>query len=74
MEKEIVLRVGAVTGFVAGLLLFAIQTRSTGEALETFKLFVEPGPLVMIGSGLMGVSLAVFALSFPKFRKKRGNE
>lgn len=64
MEKAMVVRWGAVIGFVTGLFLFLIQTRNSGEALETLKIALEPGPLVLIGGGLMGVSLAIIAFTF----------
>ena len=48
MEKAIVARSGAVMGFAVGLLLLLMQTHSSGEAPQTFKLLMEPGALVMV--------------------------
>ncbi len=70
MEKELVVRGWAVMGFVVGLLFFLMQTDSRGEAPQTFKLLMEPSALVLAAAGLMGVSCALFALSFLKISKK----
>ena len=74
MEKAILVRGEAVMGFVVGLLFFLMQTDSRGEALQTFKLLMEPGALVMVGGGLIGISCAVFAFSFLEINKKHNKE
>ena len=70
MEKAILVRVAAVMGFAVGLLLSLMQMDSRGEAPETFKLLVKPGIVMIIGGGLMVVSLVLFAISFLKLNSK----
>jgi uncharacterized membrane-anchored protein len=56
--KRVVLRVAAFAFFVLGLMLFLFETRSTGEAPETFKLIVSSNPLAVVGAALAALAIA----------------
>ena len=70
MEKLVRARLGAIICFVVGLLLFLTQTRSSGEAPETLRFFVDKGILLVIGIALVGISVVFLALSLTLFREK----
>jgi len=55
-SKRVILRVVAFVCFVLGLFLF--ETRSTGEAPETFKLIVSSNPLAIVGAELAALAVA----------------
>ena len=55
-SKRVILRVVAFVCFVLGLFLF--ETRSTGEAPETFKLIVSSNPLAIVGAALAALAVA----------------
>lgn len=56
--------IGSVV-FVLGLLLFLIESRSTGQSLETFTLTLSPDAVSIIGAAAVG--LAVVDLVFAHF-------
>jgi hypothetical protein len=49
---------------VLGLLALLIETRSTGEALETLKLNLLPGAFSTIAAGVACLAVAGFAALF----------
>jgi len=59
-SRRVVIRMTAVSLFILGVMLFLFGTRSTGEALERFKLFVW-SDLAAIAGAAFSV-LAVVAL------------
>lgn len=70
-SKRAVLRLVAFVCFVLGLILFLIGTRSTGEALERFKLIVSENPLVIVGAAIAAVALAALMVLYLWERKRR---
>lgn len=50
--------------FVAGLMLMPVETRSTGEALQTFKLAIPSSTLVIVGALLAFAGVAVLIILF----------
>lgn len=64
-----------VVCFVIGLMLFLLETRSTGEALERFNLFIIWSTVSIVGIILAGVSLVVLVvLYFSELKKKFKNK
>ncbi len=49
---------------VLGLLALLIETRSTGEALETLKLYLLPGAFSTIAAGVSGLAIAGLAILY----------
>lgn len=64
------LQVSAALCFVVGLLIFLNSVQSSGEAPQTFRLFVEFTELTGLGIALMVISLAAVAWLFFEGRKK----
>lgn len=63
--KRAVLRVVCSLALVLGSLLVLAETRSTGEALESLKVMLLPGPVSTIGAGIVALSVMGFvALHF----------
>lgn len=58
-SKRVVLRVVAFAFFVLGLMLFLFETRSTGEAPQTFKVMVSANALSIIGATIAALAVAV---------------
>jgi len=56
--------------FVLGLMLFLFETRSTGEALERFKLIVSGDPLAIVGAAIATVAFATLTVLFLWERKR----
>ena len=61
---------GAGVCFVAGLMLFLAETRSTGEALERFRLIIAPTELTILGIVLMALAAITAAALFVFGRRK----
>ena len=60
-----------VVCFVIGLMLFLLETRSTGEAVERFNLFIIWSTVSVMGIILAGISLAMLVvLYFSELKKK----
>ena len=57
-SRKVALQVVGSVVFVLGLLLFLIETRSTGESLETFKLILSPNALSIVGAAVAVLALA----------------
>jgi hypothetical protein len=55
-SKRVFLRVAAFSSFVLGLMLFLFNTRSTGEAPETFKLVVSANPPAIVGAAVAAIA------------------
>lgn len=64
------LQVTAVVCFVVGLMLFLNETRSTGEAPQTFKLIISTSTLSIIGVALVLVGAAAFGVLYLVGRKR----
>lgn len=58
------IEVTAWLSFAVGLIVFLIETRFTGEALERFGLRFSSSTLPIIGGSLMIVSVGVLALMY----------
>lgn len=61
----------AVVCFVVGMMVFLNETRSTGEALQTFKLIISTSTLSIIGAALALVAAVMFGVLFLLERKQR---
>ena len=69
-SKRVIVRVVAFVCFVLGLMLFLVETRSTGEALETFKLTVSSNPLAIVGAAIAALAVAVLVALYLWERKR----
>ncbi len=69
-SKRVVLRVVAFLCFILGLMLFLFETRSTGEAPQTFKLIVSSNPLAIIGAAIVALAVAVLVTLYFWERKR----
>ncbi len=65
-----VCRIVCSFALVAGLMYLLIETRSTGEAIETLKLHFLPGALPTIAGGVMVLAIAGLAAIY--FSDHRG--
>jgi hypothetical protein len=63
-SKRVVLRVAAFALFVLGLMLFLFDTRSTGEAPETFKLIVSANPPAIVGAVIAALAMATLGVLY----------
>ena len=59
----------ALLFFIAGLLLFLNETRSTGEAPETFQLILSSNPASIVGAVLAVIAAAALVLLYLSGRK-----
>ena len=55
------LQIAAWVCLVVGLMLFLIETRSTGEALENFKLIVSASAVSIVGASVAVLAAAALA-------------
>ncbi len=69
-SKRVVLRVAAFVLFILGLMLFLFETRSTGEALERFKLIVSGNPLAIVGAAIAMLAMATLVVLYLWERKR----
>ena len=69
-SKRVVLRVAAFACFILGLMLFLFETRSTGEAPQTFKLIVSSNPLAFIGAAIAVLAVAALVSLYLWERKR----
>ena len=63
-SRKVVLQVTASIGFVIGLIAFLIDTRSTGEALETFRLSVLSGVVPIAGAAIALLAVVFIVVLF----------
>ncbi|MEK7250759.1 MAG: hypothetical protein AAB209_10100 [Bacteroidota bacterium] len=69
-SKRVILRVVAFVCFVLGLMLFLFETRSTGEAPQTFKLIVSSNPLAIVGAAIAALAVATLVVLYLWERKR----
>jgi hypothetical protein len=69
-SKRVVLRITAFVCFVLGLMLFLFETRSTGEAPQTFKLIVSSNPLAFVGAAIAALAAAALVALYLWERKR----
>jgi hypothetical protein len=69
-SKRVFLRVAAFSSFVLGLMLFLFNTRSTGEAPETFKLVVSANPPAIVGAAVAALAIATLGILYLWERKR----
>ena len=69
-SRRIGFRVAASIGLVLGLMMFLIETRSTGEAPETFKVFVSSGPVAIVGAAIVVLAAAALVVLYLGERKR----
>lgn len=58
------LRIVCCCALVLGVMSLLIESRSTGEAIETLRLHLLPGPIPMVALGLSLLAIAGFALLY----------
>ena len=69
-SKRNIADVGAWLFLGAGVLCFLSATRSSGEALERFKLIVSSGAVSLLSLGLMALGMvALIVLHFGQIRR-----
>jgi hypothetical protein len=69
-SKRTWLQIAAAMCFVFGLMLFLKETRSTGEALEVFKLIVSLSTISIVGIALAVVAAAMLIVLYVGGRKE----
>jgi ABC-type xylose transport system permease subunit len=69
-SKRVILRVAAFACFVLGLMLFLFETRSTGEAPQTFKLMVSSNPLAIVGAAVAAIAVTALVVLYLWERKR----
>ena len=69
-SRKAALRIVGSVVFVLGLLLFLAETRSTGESLETFKLFVSSDVASIVGGAVAMLAAAELIFLYFWGRKK----
>ena len=70
--KRTTLRVLCFIALVLGLMSLLAETRSTGEALETFKLGLSSGVVSAVGAGVAVVSAVGLVVLYLRERKDMG--
>lgn len=69
-SKRVIVRVAGFVCFVLGFILFLFETRSSGEAPQTFRLAVTSNPLAIVSAAIAGLALMVLVVLFFWERKK----
>jgi hypothetical protein len=59
-SKRTTLRVLCSAGFMLGLMALLVESRSTGESLERFKLVLSGDPVSAIGAAVAGLAVLCF--------------
>ena len=57
-SRKAALRIAGSVVFVLGLLLFLVETRSTGQSVENLTVVLSPG-----APSIIGAAMAVFAVA-----------